>query len=522
MSQPQFTQPQPQRPDSASSGLEAHSHAIDIVTDRIDRPFSTLSAMSVGATTTNSAIGVILSFYTTLSYGGSVLLFYGFLAMAFVGLCTAVTLGELTAGHPDVGGQYVWAARMSPPGCRRFLSYVCALLSWGGAVCVGAATCLIAPLLVFQAVAFFDPSFEYKPWMGFLAYQSVNLITLIPSLFEHLLPKVSQSLLAFTGCLLLALFIGLFAAADDRQSAESFFTNFYNTSGWPAGVAVLIGMNSLNWCFSCLDSVVHLSEEIPNPRRNIPRALMWSIVVGAVTGVLIIFAFIINNTDYETRNSAIPMIYYTFKSKGAAIALLALLFVSTIGAQWGIHVWQSRLAWSIGMNKGLPMHGHLSRVTGAPFGTPIWALLFSAAVTSVLGCLYLASERAFNSFTGAGLLFQYSSYVIPVIMLHCRGRSSFPHGDFWFPRFGFVANFVMCAWAVVALVFYCFPYSFPVATAEMNYVSVVVCVFFFIILISWFSYGRKHFTFPELEEIEGRELHTTSHSDVSRSQHVKS
>ena len=196
------------------------------------------------------------------------------------------------------------------------------------------------------------------------------------------------------------------------------------------------------------------------------------------------------------------MIYYTFKSKGAAIALLALLFVSTIGAQWGIHVWQSRLAWSIGMNKGLPMHGHLSRVTGAPF--------------------YLASERAFNSFTGAGLLFQYFSYVIPVIMLHYRGRSSFPHGDFWFPRFGFAANFVMCAWAVVALVFYCFPYSFPVATAEMNYVSVVLCVFLFIILISWFSYGRKHFTFPELEEIEGRELHMTSHSDMPRPQHVKS
>ncbi|KAH7240460.1 amino acid permease-domain-containing protein [Fusarium solani] len=451
MTQPQSTHPQVRRPGSAS----------------------TLSATSVGATTTNSAIGVILSFYTTLSYGGSVLLFYGFLAMAFVGLCTAVTLGELSAGFPDVGGQYVWAARMSPHRYRRFLSYMCALLSWGGAICVGAATCLIAPLLVFQAVAFFDPSFVYKPWMGFLAYQGVNLLTLIPSLFEYLLPK----------------------------SAESFFTNFYNTSGWPAGVAVLIGMNSLNWCFSCLDSVVHLSEEIPNPRRNIPRALMWSIVVGAATGVLIIFAFIINNTDYETRNSAIPMIYYTFRSKGAAIALLALLIVSTIGAQWGIHVWQSRLAWSIGIDKGLPMHDHLSRVAGAPFGTPIWALLFSAAVTSVLGCLYLASERAFNSFTGAGLLFQYSSYVIPVVMLHYQGRSSFPHGDFWFPRFRCVANLVMCAWVVVALIFYCFPYSFPVVTAEMNYVSVAVGVFLFLIMISWFSYGRKHITFPDAADL---------------------
>ncbi|KAH6986450.1 amino acid/polyamine transporter I [Ilyonectria sp. MPI-CAGE-AT-0026] len=469
----------------------------------MDKPFSTLSAMAIGATTTNSAVGVYLTFSTTIAYGGTMLLFYGFIGMALVGLATAVSLAELTAGCPDAGGQYVWVARLASPKHRRFLSYITALFSWAGAVCVGGSTCLISPLMIFEMVTFFNPDFQYDPWMAFLAYQAVNLSTLIPTLFQHFLPKFSKGLLMWTLALLLSVIVGLFAASDDRRSAEDFFTHFHNTSGWSNGVTVLIGLNSLNWCFSCLDSIVHLSEEIPRPQENIPRALMWSIVVGFSTGLLTIFAFMFNSTDYDTQYSSVTIIYYAFsKSKTAAVAFQSLFFISAIGAQFGIHVWQSRLAWTIAINKGIPFHSHLIKVAGSPFNTPIWALCFSAVWTSILGCLYLASTSAFNSFTATGILFQYISYVIPVVLLNIRGRSKFQHGKFWFPWLGLVANGVLCCWFVVALIFYSFPYSHPLVLSQMNYVSVVIGCILIIVLACWFSYGRKHFTFPELEEMQ--------------------
>jgi choline transport protein len=472
--------------------------------DRIERPFSTLSAMSVGATTTNSAVGVILTLSATITYGGSVLLFYGFCAMALVGLCTAISLGELASAYPDAGGQYVWTARLAPPKYRRFLSYVTGLLSWAGAVCTGGSTCLIAPMMIFQLVSFFNPNFENKPWMAFLGYQAVNIITLLPSLFESLLPKVSKSLLAFTGCLLLTFFIGLFSASDNMQTPEDFFTRFHNTSGWSSGIAVLIGINSLNWCFSCLDAIVHLSDEIPQPQKNIPKALIWSIVVGFVTGLMIIFAFGFNATDYDMENSSVSITYYAInRSRVAATVLQSFLFISTIGAQWGIHLWQSRLAWTIGMNKGLPWHKHLSKVAPPPYNTPVWALIFSACWTSLLGCLYLASTAAFSSFTAAGILFQYTSYVVPIILMNIRGRSNFPHGTFWFPRIGVLANIVLCCWFLVALVFYCFPYTSPVDMSAMNWMVAVIPAALILILFCWFGYGRRNFSFPELEIIEG-------------------
>ncbi|KAI3571488.1 amino acid/polyamine transporter I [Fusarium oxysporum f. sp. albedinis] len=450
--------------------------------------------MSVGATTTNSAVGVILTLSTTITYGGSVLLFYGFSAMALVGLCTAISLGELASAYPDAGGQYVWTARLAPPKYRRFLSYVTGLLSWAGAVCTGGSTCVIAPMMLFQLVTFFNPDFENKPWMAFLGYQAVTIVTLLPSLFESLLPKVSKSLLAFTGCLLLTFFISLLSASDHMQTPEDFFTRFYNASGWNSGIAVLIGINSLNWCFSCLDAIVHLSDEIPRPQNNIPKALIWSIAVGFVTGLMIIFAFGFNATDYEMENSSVSITYY-------AIKLFSVHFYHR--SSMGHSPLASRLAWTIGINKGLPLHKHLSKDAPPPYNTAVWALIFSASWTRLLGCLYLASTAAFSSFTAAGILFQYTSYVVPIILMNIRGRSNIPHGPFWFPRIGVLANIVLCCWFLVALVFYCFPYTSPVFMSEMNWVFAVIPAALTLILLCWFGYGRRNFSFPELEIIEG-------------------
>jgi choline transport protein len=335
--------------------------------------------------------------------------------------------------------------------------------------------------------------------MGFVAYQLTNLITLALSAFEHLLPRITKGILAFTMCLLVALFVGLFAASDERRSAKDIFTDFYNVSGWSTGVAFLIGQNGLNWGFSCLDAIVHIAEEIPDPSTNVPKALILTIIVGFVTGLPIVLAFCVNQTNYETQTSTMATVYVAFgESKAAAIAFQIAIFISAVGAMWGIHVWQSRLAWTIGLNKGFPFSKHIGQVMGAPFHTPIYALIWSAAFTSLLGFLYLGSQTAFNSLVSAGILLQYASYAIPIVLLLKHGRSRFQHGPFWYPRLGLLANIVFLCWAPIALVFYCFPYALPVEAGTMNYISVVLAIVALLIVFFWYIYARKNFSFPEL------------------------
>lgn len=87
----------------------------------MEKPFSVWSAMAIGASTTNTAVGVLLTLGAVVPYGGSVTLFYGFLVMAAVGLAAAMSLSELASASaiPHLGGQYMWVAALSPPGPRR-------------------------------------------------------------------------------------------------------------------------------------------------------------------------------------------------------------------------------------------------------------------------------------------------------------------------------------------------------------------------------------------------------------------
>ncbi|RSL58698.1 hypothetical protein CEP54_007618 [Fusarium duplospermum] len=249
-----------------------------------------------------------------------------------------------------------------------------------------------------------------------------------------------------------------------------------------------------------LNAIVHIAEEIPNPSANVPKALILTIIIGFVTGLPIVLAFCINQTNYETQNSTMATVYVAFgESKAAAIAFQIAIFLSTVGAMWGIHVWQSRLAWTIGLNKGFRFSKHIGKVMGAPFHTPIYALIWSAGFTSLLGFIYLASQTAFNSLVSAGILLQYASYAIPIVLLLIRGRSNLQHGPFWYPRLGLLSNIIFLCWAPIALVFCCFPYALPVEAGTMNYISVVLAIVGLLVVFFSYTYAPQFTTFKRMD-----------------------
>ncbi|KEY75066.1 hypothetical protein S7711_01531 [Stachybotrys chartarum IBT 7711] len=483
--------------DAIEGGSVRHGHAIVVQTQK---PFTTLSAIGIGYGVTNTAVGLLLVLGSTLPMGGSPLLFWGFLLMALVGLATATTLAELASAMPHPGGQYVWVHRLAPPRYRRFLSYMTATTSWLAAVATGSSACLSVPVGACTIISLLNPDFVYQRWMGFVGYQLLNIITLFLACFEHALPKISKIMLLFSCLTIVTVFITLFAMSDSHASARDFFATSVNVSGWPRGVAFIIGMNGANWSFSCLDVATHLAEEIPSPAVNIPHALMWTIVVGFVSGLLVVLSVLTNlpSIDGAADNTAIAIFYRITGSQAAAVGLWVPVLITTAGAVWSIQTWQSRLAWTISREGGFPLHRHLSKLAPAPFYTPVWSLIASATGTAIFGCLYLGSELAFNSLISTGILLQYISYSIPILLVFAQGRSNFRHGPFWYPKLGLLANIVMLSWTLVALVFYCFPYYLPVVADQMNYASAVLVGIAILTLVLWFSYAKRNYEVKEI------------------------
>ncbi|VUC36381.1 unnamed protein product [Clonostachys rosea] len=469
-----------------------------------EKPFTIWTAMGVGHSITNTAITIVAGLASSVALGGAPLLIYGFLAMALVAVCVAITLGELSSAFPHSGGQYYWVSVLAPSSCKRLLSYVTGIVGWAGALCTAASVCLVVPIMVFSMVSLADPTFEYKPWMGFVGYQITNLLTFTFNLFERCLPWVSRSLLCFTIVTITILFVSLLSASPEKQTAENLFVNLYNISGWPDGVAFLIGLNAPNWGFSCLDATVHLANEIPHPARNIPKALLVTVALGAFTGVLTTIALFLSAPDLESvvtaASPSLEILYIAYRQNtGAAIAMQCLITISAAGAIIGVHTWQSRIALAFSRDKGFPFHKYLSQVAPEPFGTPIWAHVWSCAWVSLLGCIYLGSQLAFNSLVSGGILLQYMTYSASALCLLSYGRSKITPGPFWFPKAGYVANIITILWTFFSLVIYCFPSYTPVQADQMNYVSCVIVGVLLYALAYWVLYGRREFQMPQPE-----------------------
>lgn len=65
------------------------------------------------------------------------------------------------------------------------------------------------------------------------------------------------------------------------QDAKFVFVDAVNNTGWPSkGIAFIIGLVNPAWAFSCLDSVTHLSEETPQPERDVPKLSCQRLLLG--------------------------------------------------------------------------------------------------------------------------------------------------------------------------------------------------------------------------------------------------
>jgi choline transport protein len=479
------------------SAEESQSKAI------IEQPFSLLSLLGIAYSITNTAISLIIGLASGAYIGGAPLYVWGTLMMGFVGFCVAVSLGELASAMPHSGGQYFWVAQLAPPRIRRPLSYLTGILSWGGAVFTGASGSLTIPLMILGMASLRNPDFEYKKWMGFVGFQITTWGIFCLNLFERLLPYLGKVCLILPVTTFIIMFAAILARSE-KQSAEFVFTEIRNSSGWNDGVAWMIGISAIHWCFSCLDSCTHMADEIPNPAKNIPKVLLWTVGLGVLTGFPFAIAIWYAVTDVDALVAtfvppSLQVFYQALRGNtNGALGIESLLVCCNIVGVAGIHTWQSRLAWAFSRDQGFPFSRYIGSVAKPPFRTPLWAHLWSCIWTSILGCLYMGSPLAFNSFVSGGIVLQNITYSTSIILLLYHGRSKFAHGTFWYPRLGLFCNIVVVAWSTVSMVFYCFPYYLPVTAAGMNYLAPVLVVMFLYAGVYWVFYGKKNYQLPPM------------------------
>jgi len=95
------------------------------------------------------------------------------------------------------------------------------------------------------------------------------------------------------------------------------------------------------------------SEEIPNPRRNLPKAIAAQIVVGFLTGLVYLIALFYSVNDIDavfnaTFTNPLAEVYrQATGSTGGSLGLLIVIFIPTFCTCIGTYITSGRMLWTL-------------------------------------------------------------------------------------------------------------------------------------------------------------------------------
>ncbi|KAK4891677.1 hypothetical protein LTR27_009685 [Elasticomyces elasticus] len=276
---------------------------------------------------------------TAFISGGPVAMVYGYL-VAFVGsICTGASFAEIASMYPTAGGQYVFVASLSNGRFSRQLSWAAGWISVFAWQSLAASAPFLAGTMIQGLLVLNDPTYVYKRWHGMLLYWAILLLAaLVNVLGGRMLPMIENMTMALHVALFFALLIALLTSAPTYQPASFVFTEFVNNSGWSSdGIAWSIGLLSSCYVFVGYDGAVHLSEEMHDPARGIPFAIMGSLAINGILGFAFLMGILFclgDLTAAVATSTGFPIIEVFYQATGSirgatgmssAIVLMAAL-----------------------------------------------------------------------------------------------------------------------------------------------------------------------------------------------------
>lgn len=146
---------------------------------------------------------------------------------------------------------------------------------------------------------------------------------------------------------------------------------------------------------------------------------------------------------------------------------------------------------------GVPFSNYFSHIDEKR-GYPVRATFAAFIFVCIYGLLYLASTTAFNSIITSAVLFLNITYVVPQAILLVQGRNKLPARWLNLGYLGYACNIFSSLWIVVLGVTICMPPSLPVTVGSMNYSSVCLIGLVTIVIVFWFSFGKRQFKGPDI------------------------
>ncbi|MFC8453166.1 APC family permease [Kitasatospora sp. NPDC057223] len=378
-----------------------------------------LSSIGIGATV---GTGIFFVLSTAVPEAGPAVILSFVIAAVTAGL-TALCYAEMASAIPVSGSSYSYAYATLGEGVA-FGVGVCLLMEYGvsaSAIAVSWAEYLnkfldLAFGVKLPAALSAAPGGDAGGYFNLPAVVLVALVCflLIRGVSESV--KVNAAMVAVKICILL-----LFVAIG--------LTGFHSgnlTPFMPLGISgVQVAASSIFFSFIGLDAVSTAGEEVRDPRRTLPMAIIISLVVVTLLYIGVALAGIGAQswTKFDGQEAGLaqilqdvtgqswPALVFAF---GAIVSIFSITLVVIYG--------QTRILYSMGRDGMLPRRfAHLSPRTG----TPVWNTLVVGVGVSMLAAF--VPLKVLADITSLGTLVAFSVVSVGVIILR-RTQPGLPRG----------------------------------------------------------------------------------------------
>ncbi|PWZ01886.1 amino acid transporter [Testicularia cyperi] len=451
--------------------------------------------------------GLSTAFSIALTCGGPITILYGWLFVSLISLCMAASLAELCSMYPTSGGVYVWSAFVATkkwaPLTSWIVGWVSLVANWTLCLSInfGGAQLIMAAISQFR-----NNEWAPSPWQTILTFWALMVISAIINAYGvkyNYLDRLNTLSFYWTaaGTIIIAITI-LARAKDGRKDAEFVFSGWENSSGWPDGWAFFVGLLQAAYTLTGYGTVAALCEEVAEPEKQVPRAIVWSVVLASITGFfyLIPVLFVLTPEAADLLSAAagqpIPVLFsLATGSPGGGFGLLFIILGVFAFAGIGSLTVALRCTWAFSRDGAIPGSKYWSKVNKR-LDIPLNSLILSTVVISLLGLIYFGSSAAFAAFTGVATICLSISYGIPIAVAMFRRRVMLKGAPYSLGRFGYVINMITFVWIILATILFCMPTTKEVTASTMNYASVVFMGFFVMSAAWWFMWGNKHYVGP--------------------------
>jgi len=424
----------------------------------LKREFGFFHAFAISFADTSLIVAFYGSFALALGAAGPTF-FWGLVIVLALQILVALVLGEVSSRYPLEGGIYQWTLEQTGATSGWFSAWA----YWWTMVftmtsCAYAAASFILPGLGFDSAT--------KGWFIFVAAVIVLVGLAINSIAQWILKVFVTVLLIAELTTTVGLAIVFFFIYRDQPFSTLFHS--FNTSGSSGINWLWIGwfgaIAFMGWTFLGFEAAGSIAEEVHEPAKNVPRAIVGVCVGIGIITLFVTMAFILAIPNMEaamTGNIADPVMQTISYHLGTGFEkpLLIMIALGFMGSMVALHTAGSRTLYSFGRDKMIPGSG-FAIILSKNRRLPWVALTFTAAISIVVLLVNLGAERVFSTLlqiSVAGFFISYGFVVISQLVVHMKKRHE--HGPFSLGKWSHPITAIAAVWIVFEVINVLWPRS---------------------------------------------------------------